>query len=252
MVNAEPLERGGERRHAGSRIGRILAVKVQRVIEGYFPRAAPVPQRISTSVQNHLLQPCVEPGVVTELRKVAPGRHERLLDDIMGIGLTAEDRRGGPKGVIHPGRHQGFEGADVALSGACNQILVTERADCDAVCHVHTTKTSEKRLALGWPSPTTSRWNAQSVARKTRTSPLRPAACERRSSSSRRRAPPRGLMISRYSMVPPMSPASVSSSERVGRAHDVQTSGVGRRAPWTESPISATWLASVPPEWIGL
>ena len=80
---------------------------------------------------------------------MTPGRHEGLLDDVVRIGLTAEDRGGSPNGPVEPGRHQRFERVNVAGCGALHEILVANRRYADPLRHVHTIETTADEPALG-------------------------------------------------------------------------------------------------------
>jgi hypothetical protein len=115
--------------------------------------AAPAPESIAGSLHDHLVQPRVEPGAVTELGKVAPGRHRRLLNDVVRIGLAAEDRGGSSKGPVEPRRDQGLECIDVAACGPLDEVLVAKGHHAGPLRHVHTITTTADRLALGTIDP---------------------------------------------------------------------------------------------------
>ena len=151
MVNAQALERGCERDHVVAGTRRLVTRKLQRAVEGDLSGAAPSPQGIAASVQNRAVQPCVEPGSVTELRKVTPGRDEGVLHDVVRVGLATEDRRGGPEGPAQPSRYQRLEGVNVAAGGPLDEILVADSHHADALRDVHTIETTADRLAFGAP-----------------------------------------------------------------------------------------------------
>jgi hypothetical protein len=54
-----------------------------------------------------------------------PDPEERLLRDIVGIGLRQEDTLGQPDGAFHMAAHQRSEGALVAAGDGCHQHFVT-------------------------------------------------------------------------------------------------------------------------------
>src|SRR6187431_1170474 len=67
LVHTQPIECAVQRRHAGSRDGRVLALKGERAIEVDLSRAPATPEGIAAAVEDHLVQPRVEPGSVTKL-----------------------------------------------------------------------------------------------------------------------------------------------------------------------------------------
>jgi len=149
MVNTELLKCGCDRRHVGSLGGRVLALVTQRYIEGNFSGAAAAPESIAAPVHDRLVQPGIELGAVTELGKVTPGGHERFLDDVVCIGLVAQDGGGGSKGSVEPSRNQRLERVNVAGCGPLDQVLVANGHHPDALRHVHTIRTTADGLALG-------------------------------------------------------------------------------------------------------
>jgi hypothetical protein len=54
-----------------------------------------------------------------------PDPEERLLGNVVGIGLRQEDTLGQPDGAFHMAAHQSSEGALVAAGDGCHQHLVT-------------------------------------------------------------------------------------------------------------------------------
>ena len=82
---------------------------------------APVSQHVATSIQDDPVEPRVEAVHVAECREVPPGRHERLLGDLLRLGLVAEDRPSRPERRLGPGLHEQAEGDVVATAGARDQ-----------------------------------------------------------------------------------------------------------------------------------
>lgn len=80
---------------------------------------------------------------------MAPGRHEGFLDDVVRIGLTAENRGGCSKGPVEPSRNQRLEGVDVAVGGPLDEVLVADSHHADGLRHIHTIETTADGLALG-------------------------------------------------------------------------------------------------------
>jgi hypothetical protein len=149
LGNAEPFECGGERCHVASGAGRIFALKVQCAIEGDLSGAVAAPESIAASVHDRPVQPGVEPSAVAELRKVAPCRNERFLDDVVCIGLAAEDRGRCSERSVEPSCNQNLERVNVAGCRPLDQVLVANGHHPDALRHVHTIETTADGSALG-------------------------------------------------------------------------------------------------------
>lgn len=149
MVKAEPLKCGFDRRHVHCHTRCILASNVLRAVQGDQTGAASAPEHIAASIHDCLVQPRIELRVVAELGKVAPGRDERLLDDVVGIGLAAEDRGGSSKGSAEPSRYQRLEGTNVATGCPFDEGPVANSCYLDPLRHVHTIRTKPPWLALG-------------------------------------------------------------------------------------------------------
>ncbi len=85
---------------------------------------------------------------------------ERLLHDVMGVSLIAEDGRRRSEHSLQPRRDERLECIGVAACRPSNEVLVADGHCPDALRHVHTIRTN-------------GRWSAFDLTRTSRTSPRR-------------------------------------------------------------------------------
>lgn len=86
--------------------------------------------------------------MLAEAGKAPPYSQERVLDDVVCIGLAAEDGAGRSKRAGEPGGDQRLERIDVARRRSQDEIAVPNDPGAGPLGHVHTIETFRKRL--GW------------------------------------------------------------------------------------------------------
>ena len=64
---------------------------------------------------------------VPQAWELSPGREERFLRGIGGIGIVEQDRPGEPVAAIEAARHERVEGGRVAMAGALHERVVGRR-----------------------------------------------------------------------------------------------------------------------------
>jgi hypothetical protein len=76
-------------------------------------------------VDGHPLEPRIESVGITHATDLPPGRDERVLGGVAGVGLVAEDRVAESVDGIHPGANDLLERVEVAGAGPVDERPVS-------------------------------------------------------------------------------------------------------------------------------
>ena len=87
--------------------------------------------------------------MLAEAGKTPPHCKERVLYDVVSIGLAPENRAGGSERAGQPGCDECLECVHVARRGSLDQIGVPDDPSVGPTSHVHTIETTRKGSGLG-------------------------------------------------------------------------------------------------------
>ena len=97
-------------------------------LDAHLAKAHPMAPRHARRVGDDPIQPAVERPLVPQAGRLAPGRDDRLLGRIGGIGLIAEDRIRQSVATVESRRDEAVERAGITERGAADKVVV-RRAD---------------------------------------------------------------------------------------------------------------------------